>query len=198
MDERHPLAPINTYAVSKLAADRMCFTFHHEHGVPVVIARIFNAYGPRETQPYVIPEIITQLDKSPVLELGNVDAERDFTYVSDTAKALIATMISDVPAGEAVNIGSNQSYSVRDLVARIARIMGRESYEIRTDPKRLRRFDIMRFQCDYSRLHAATGWRPSVAIDDGLKRTVDWFMTHGRRWSWENWVDGTLAYDAVS
>jgi dTDP-D-glucose 4,6-dehydratase len=56
----------------------------------------------------------------------------------------------------------------------------------------------MRFQCDYSRLHAATGWRPSVEIDEGLKRTVDWFMTHGRRWSWENWVDGTLAYDAVS
>ena len=85
MDESHPLSPLNTYAVSKLASDRLCFTFNVEHDIPVIIARIFNSYGPRETEPYVIPEIITQLDKGPVVYLGNLDAERDFTYVSDTA-----------------------------------------------------------------------------------------------------------------
>lgn len=198
MDEQHVLAPVNTYAVTKLAADRICYTFHHEHGVPVIIARIYNCYGPRETQPYVIPEIITQLDKGPVVELGNVEARRDFTYVSDTARGLMATMLSDVPNGEAVNVGSNRTYSIRELVHAIAPLMGHERCEIRTDPRRLRRFDVERFQCDPTRLRASTDWEPRVALEDGLRRTIAWFRENGRAWSWERWVDGTIIYDGTS
>jgi len=197
MTEEHVLAPLNTYAVTKLAADRLCFTFHHEHGSPVVIARIYNCYGPRETQPYVIPEIITQLDKSPIVELGNVEARRDFTYVADTARALIAVLISDLPNGEAVNVGSNATYSVRELVDKIAPLLGHERWEIRTDPRRLRRLDVENFQCDPSKLQRYTGWRPSVGIDEGLERTVRWFRDNGRAWSWERWVDGTILYDGA-
>ena len=197
MNESHPLAPLNTYAVTKLAADRLCFTFHHEHDIPVIIARIYNCYGPRETQPYVIPEIITQLDKGPVLELGNMEARRDFTYVSDTAAGLVATICSDIPDGEAINVGSGVTYSVAELVAKIAPLMGHERYEVRTDPRRLRRFDVQRFECDASKLERATGWKPAVAIDDGLARTVDWFRANGRAWSWERWVDGTILYDGA-
>jgi nucleoside-diphosphate-sugar epimerase len=90
--ESHALDPLNTYAVSKLAADRLCFTVWQEHRVPVVIARIFNAYGPRETEPYVIPEIIGQLDRGDTVRLGNLRAQRDFTYVHDTARGLMALM----------------------------------------------------------------------------------------------------------
>ena len=197
MTEEHPLLPLNTYAVSKLAADRLCFTFHLEHGVPVVIARIYNAYGPRETQPYVIPEIITQFDKGPVVELGNLRARRDFTYVADTARGLIATLASDLPNGDVVNVGSGVAFSVEELVEKIAPLMGHERWEIRTDPRRMRRFDIQRFECDATKLRKLTGWRPTVCIDDGLRKTVDWFRSHGRQWSWERWVDGTIVYDAA-
>jgi nucleoside-diphosphate-sugar epimerase len=197
MDEDHVLRPLNTYAVTKLAADRLCFTFHHEHGIPVLIARIYNCYGPRETQPYVIPEIITQLDKGPVVELGNVEARRDFTYVADTARALIAMSLCDLPNGDAVNIGSNATYSVRELVDRIAPLMGHERWEIRTDPRRLRRLDVQHFQCDPSKLVKYTGWRPLVGLDDGLERTIRWFRDNGRAWSWERWVDGTILYDGT-
>ena len=197
MTEAHPLAPLNTYAVSKLAADRLCFTFHHEHRIPVVIARIYNCYGPRETQPYVIPEIITQLDKGPVVELGNADARRDFTFVADTARGLIALLASDVPAGDAVNVGSGVTYSPRELVDKIAPLMGHASWEIRQDPRRVRRLDIECFHADSTKLRERSGWRPRVSIDDGLRETVTWFKENGRAWSWERWVDGTVVYDAM-
>lgn len=196
MTEDHPLLPLNTYAVSKMAADRLCFTFQKEHDIPVIIARIYNVYGPRETEPYVIPEIIAQLAKSSVIQLGNADAKRDFTYVTDTAKGLIACLSSDIPNGEPVNIGSGNVYSIRELVAIVAEVMGRVEYEIRIDPRRMRRLDINLFQCDATKLHTATGWQPEVGIHEGLRRTVDWFNAHGKRWSWEAWVDGTFLYDA--
>lgn len=198
MTEEHPLSPANTYAVTKLAADRLCYTFHHEHGIPVIIARIYNSYGPRETQPYVIPEIITQLDKSAVVELGNVAARRDFTYVTDTARGLILTLLSDIPDGEAVNIGSNLTYSVRELVDEIAPLFGHAKWEIKTDPRRLRRLDVECFQCDSTKLRERTGWEPRVGLREGLELTTKWFRENGRAWSWERWVDGTIVYDGVT
>jgi nucleoside-diphosphate-sugar epimerase len=204
MSEEHSFGPLNTYAVSKLASDRLCFTFFHEHRIPVIIARIFNCYGPRATQPYVIPEIVTQLHRSssqgrPRVSLGNVDARRDFTYVDDTARALMATVRSSLPDGDAVNVGSNVSHSVRELVAAIAEKMGIAPPEIEVDPRRLRRLDIENFRCDHSKLTAATGWAPTVSLEEGLTHTIDWFRTKGEgRWSWESWVDGTILYDAAT
>lgn len=198
MTENHALLPLNTYAVSKLAADRLCFTFYQEHNIPVIIARIYNCYGPRETEPYVIPEIITQLDKGPIVHLGNIEARRDFTYVADTARGLIAALCSDISNGEAVNVGSNVNYSVKELVAIISELMDCGDYEIRIDKRRLRRCDISVFQCDSSKLQQATSWRPTVGIQEGLQITIEWFKAHGRRWPWEDWVEGTILYDATT
>jgi len=195
MDEDHKLNPMNTYAVSKTAADRLCFTLHKEHSIPVVIARIFNSYGPRETEPYIIPEIITQLDKRDDVELGNVKAKRDFTYVSDTCKGLIAAICSDIPNGDAVNVGSGFVASVEELVHKIAGIMGKTKYRIRVDERRFRPFDIDLFICNNTKLRKTTGWQPTIDLDKGLKLTVDWFKSHGSRWSWENWTEGTILYD---
>jgi nucleoside-diphosphate-sugar epimerase len=192
--EDHALDPLNTYAVSKLAADRLCFTVWQEHKVPVVIARIFNAYGPRETEPYVIPEIILQLDRGNVVRLGNLKASRDFTYVHDTARGLMALLASDAPNGSAVNVGTGVAYSVEDVARRLKLIMGKADAKVVSDAKRLRRLDINLFRCDPSRLHKLTGWHPRVSFDDGLRMTVDWFRSHGRRWTWEDFVDETTMY----
>jgi len=191
VSEESLLAPLNTYAVSKTAADRVCFTFHKEHGTPVVIARIFNTYGPRETEPYVIPEIIAQLHKGNVVELGNIKAERDFNYVHDTARWLIDLLRSDVPDGEAVNVGSGRVYSVEWLAHAIAKIMGVADLQIVQAPNRIRRLDIERFCCDNSRLKKYIDATPTVEIEEGLRKTVEWFHANGSRWSWENFVDGT-------
>jgi nucleoside-diphosphate-sugar epimerase len=193
-DENTPLNPINTYAVSKAAADRLCYTYFIEHKVPIVIARIFNCYGPRETEPYVIPEIISQLHRGPRVALGNIKAARDFTFVRDTASALVSVLTSDIPNGEAVNVGSDTSFSVEWLAQSLAEIMQRTPFEIIVDPKRLRRCDIQQFRCDNSKLRKYTGWRPTVKIDEGLRITVDWFRENDSRWSWESFVDGTTMY----
>jgi len=186
--------PVNTYAVSKAAADRLCHTYYLEHGVPVVIARIFNCYGPRETEPYVIPEIIAQLHRSPRVALGNIKAERDFTFVHDTANALISVLASDVPNGEAINIGSDTCYTVEWLARKLAEIMQVKSLQIVPDQARFRRRDIDRFRCDNTKLLKYTNWKPTVGIDEGLKITVEWFLANGAHWSWESFVDGTAIY----
>jgi len=188
MDENHPTLPFSTYAVSKLAADRTCFVFNHEHNIPVVIIRPFNCYGPRETQPYVIPDIITQLSKSNIVKLGNIDAKRDFTYVDDTARGAVAILQSEIPNGEVINLGSNKTYSIKELALQIGKAMGYKNIEIKIDSSRLRPLDVNVLQCDYGKAHKLTGWTPKIGIEEGLKRTVDWYMNNGKRWIWEDTV----------
>jgi nucleoside-diphosphate-sugar epimerase len=192
MDEKHPTLPLSTYAVSKLAADRMCFVFHHEHHIPVVILRPFNCYGPRETQPYVIPEIISQLSRGNTLKLGNIKAKRDFTYVEDTARGAVDLILSDVPNGEVINIGSNKAFSIEELVYLIGKIVRREDIEIIIEESRLRSLDVDVLQCDYSKTEKFMDWEPRIDIEEGLRRTIDWYMNNGRRWPWEKMVIGTM------
>jgi nucleoside-diphosphate-sugar epimerase len=193
LGEEAPLDPANTYAVSKLAADRLCYTFFHEHRVPVVIARIFNCYGPRETQPYVVPEVIRQLARGPSVVLGNADARRDFTYVDDTARGLEALMGSSIPDGQVCHVGTGAAASIRDLVAICARLMGIANPRIEADPRRLRRLEVEEFLCRPGRLRAATGWAPAVPLEEGLRRTIAWFRENGSRWAWERWCpDGVV------
>lgn len=185
IDEKHPTLPLSTYAVSKLSADRLCFVFHHEHNIPVIILRPFNCYGPRETQPYVIPEIISQLSRKNIVSLGNIKAKRDFTYVEDIAKGAITIMESDIPNGEVVNLGSNRTYSIEKLAHLIGKLIGHDNIEIKIESSRLRPLDVNLLQCDYSKAKKYTGWEPKVDIEEGLKRTIEWYMKNGKRWLWE-------------
>jgi len=195
MDENHPTLPLSTYAVSKLAADRTCFVFSHEHNIPVIILRPFNCYGPRETQPYVIPEIITQLARTNIVTLGNIKARRDFTYVEDTAKGAIAIMHSDLPKGEVVNIGSNTAYSIEELTMMVGKAMGYENIEIKVDESRFRPLDVNLLQCDYTKANKFTRWAPKIDMEEGLKRTVKSYMENGHHWTWERDMMETCKLD---
>ena len=192
IDENHPLLPLNTYAVTKLAADRLCYSLFLEHDVPVIIARIFNTFGPRDTQPRVIPDIIYQLSKDNMVELGNVDAERDFVYVDDTARGLITLIESKISNGEAINIGTGKSWSIKEVANIVGELFGYEEIRIKTIPERLRRFDIQKFCCDPSKIFAETDWRPRITFREGLKRTIDWFTSNGRTWSWVDFSNGAM------
>lgn len=192
MDEKHPTLPLSTYAVSKLAADRMCFVFHHEHNIPVVILRPFNCYGPRETQPYVIPEIISQLSRGNIVRLGNVKSKRDFTYVEDMARGAVDILLSDISNGEVVNLGSDRVYSIEELAYLIGKIVGHDHVEIRIEKSRFRSLDVDMLQCDYSKAKEYTGWKPKIDIQEGLRLTVDWYVNNGRHWPWEKMVLGVV------
>lgn len=187
IDEVAPLDPKNTYAVTKLAADRLCYTAYLEHGTPVVIARLFNTYGPRETHPYLVPEIISQLIRNgPKIGLGNLAAQRDLTYVDDTARAIICLLDPEIPNGEVFNVGSDNAYSVLDLVSMLGSMLGMSDIVIQCDERRLRRHDIDRFRCNNLKLRTLTSWQPTIGIEEGLGRTLAWYRRHPGGWSWES------------
>ena len=185
MDENHPTLPLSTYAVSKLAADRLCFTLHHEQQIPVIILRQFNVYGPRETQPYVIPELITQLNKTNVLHLGNTSARRDFTYVTDAAKGAIALMKLKEAEGQVFNMGTGVDHSIEQIAKLIGELMGHKEIKINVDKARLRPLDVQQLQCNNTKMSKLTGWKPTVDFKQGLKNTIDHFKESGSKWLWE-------------
>ncbi|WP_287588382.1 SDR family NAD(P)-dependent oxidoreductase [Candidatus Borrarchaeum sp.] len=188
MDEKHPLNPHSTYAASKLAADRLCFTLYHEQDLPIVIIRPFNAYGPRETHPYIIPILISQLSRSDILNLGNIESSRDFTYVSDTVRGLLLAGQTLTARGETINLGSNNDIKIKDLTYLIARLKGKTDIEINTDPMRLRPLDVDRLCCSNEKAKKILKWSPQVSLEEGLRHTITWFENNGRKWPWEKRV----------
>ena len=186
MDEHHPTLPQSSYAASKLAADRVAYTMFHEQQVPVIILRQFNSYGPRGTQPYVIPEIISQLSRSNELKLGNINARRDFVYVSDAAKAAISLIKHKKAEGEVFNCGSGDDYSIKQLAELCGEVMNIQNVKITVDQSKLRPLDVLHLKANFFKCNQLTGWIPTVSIKDGLKETVDWFNSNGKTWPWIN------------
>jgi nucleoside-diphosphate-sugar epimerase len=184
MDESHRTYPQSTYAVSKLAADRLCFTLYHEQDIPVVILRQFNCYGPRETHPYIIPELIAQLSSSTDLSLGNIEARRDLTYVTDAVRG--AAKLANCPAaeGEVVNLGYNKDHSVSELAHLTAELMECGDINIEIEQERFRPLDVQQLQCDYTKANRLIGYEPTVSLREGLERTIQWYRESGS-WTWE-------------
>ena len=179
MDENHPLIPQSTYSVSKLAAERVVYTIHKEHGLPAVIIRPFNSFGPNITQPYIIPEITAQLiSGSTEVKLGNINSKRDFTFVSDTAHAIIKSLVAEGIEGETINVGSERAITIKGLVKLIAGILSKD-FSITVDPSRIRPSDVETLICDYSKAFRLLEWRPAVSMREGLEITVGWAMKNG-------------------
>lgn len=174
MNEDHPLLPHSTYAVSKLAADRAVFTIHKEHNFPAVVIRPFNSFGPRITQPYIIPEIILQFKReNKEINLGNIDSARDFTFVSDTANGIIKALFVEKAIGETINLGSGRSYKIKEIVKIIAEILDKK-YKIKIDKDRVRPFDVNVLECDNRKAKKLLNWKISTSFREGLKETIKW------------------------
>lgn len=193
MDEHHFIHPQSTYAVAKAAADRLCYTLHYEQELPVIIMRQFNCFGPRETHPYIIPELISQFTQSNHLRLGNVNARRDFTFVTDAAKAGIALIQEPKAVGQVFNSGYGKDFSIKEIAEKIGKIMGYDSIEITLEQRRLRPLDVEQLMASYFKMHKLTGWEPKVSFEDGLQKTVDWFNENGKKWPWEKSPEKAIA-----
>ena len=177
IDEGHPLQGQSPYSASKIGADKIAESFYLSFGLPVITARPFNTYGPRQSARAVIPTVISQiLAGNRRIKLGSLHPTRDLNYVGDTCGGFLALAACDQAVGKAVNIGSGQEISVGDLAAMIIRLMGAD-VEIETDDVRIRPKDseVERLLCDNTLIKALTGWTPSVSLEDGLRRTIEWF-----------------------
>lgn len=179
MDENHPLIPQSTYSVSKLAGERVIYTIHKEHDLAAVIIRPFNSFGPNITQPYIIPEITAQIVQgNKEVNLGNIHSKRDFTFVSDTARAILLSLVAEGIVGETINIGSERAVTIKDLVKLIAAILSKE-VSITIDPSRIRPSDVETLVCDYSKASRLLDWHPTVSIKEGLEITIGWALKNG-------------------
>jgi dTDP-glucose 4,6-dehydratase len=183
MDENHRINPHSTYALAKYAGDGLCQTYYREHDLDVTVVRLFNQFGPHETWRYVIPEIIEQLSKSSELRLGNIYAERDFSYVEDGARALVDVMECGGLEGEVLNCGSGSTHSIQSIAFTLGEIMrSGEEIKIKVEDWRLRPHDVDRLLCDNSKIRRLTGWAPETEFYDGLIKTVEFFRGNGEKW----------------
>ncbi len=174
MNEDHPTLPHSTYAVSKLAAERAVYTISKERDFSSVIIRPFNSFGPRITQPYIIPEIATQLlSNNKFVKLGNVNSQRDFTFVSDTARGIITSLFVDKAIGKTINLGSGSTHKIKDIVMIMASIVGKKP-KIVLDKQRIRPHDVNKLICDNSMAKKILDWEPTITFKEGLKQTLDW------------------------
>jgi len=178
IDEKHPLVPQSPYSATKIAADSLALSFFYSFRLPLVVARPFNTYGPRQSARAVIPAIISQLASGiQDVRLGDLTTTRDFTFVEDTCRGLMAIAELDGGLGEIFNIGSNSEISIGDLFDLIARSMGLAAAIPVRDEQRVRPPDseVQRLWCDNTKLAHATGFRPGVSLGEGLGITVAWF-----------------------
>src|SRR6266699_281613 len=179
--EECPFRPAKPYAVSKVTQDFYGYQYFVAYGLPILRARPFNHFGPRQSSMFVIANFTRQIAlieakrTEPVLTIGNLEAWRDFLPIEDVVAAYLAIAEQGQP-GEAYNIGSGQARSIKeilDLLLTFARV----PIQLRKDPARLRPIDVPLLEADTSRLRTDTNWKPIVQFEFALQQTLDFWRT---------------------
>lgn len=177
ISESHPKQPQSPYSATKIGADALALSFHNAFELPVVIARPFNTYGPRQSARAFIPTIISQIASGMTeIKCGDLRPTRDFNYVEDTCRGFIDLAMAPGIEGREINIASGTEISMGDTLKMIAELMGKKVNFI-TDPARLRPegSEVMRLRGDNKVITSLTSWRPQVSLREGLEKTITWF-----------------------
>ena len=178
--EEHPVSGQSPYAASKIAADQIALSYEKSFKLPITILRPFNTFGPRQSARAVIPTIISQILKQGKIELGYLFPTRDFTYVEDTAEAFIKSIKNKKNIGEVINIGSGFEISIKDLVKKIAKLMGK-SVSVSKSLRRVRpkKSEVLRLCASTKKAKKLINWSPKFTgkngFNEGLKKTISWF-----------------------
>ena len=189
MDEEHPLKPLSPYASAKAGADRLVYSYWATYGLPAVIVRPFNQFGPRQHLEKVIPRFITSaLIDEPLRVHGDGAAERDFLYVEDTCRALDCVLHCNpsLVVGEVINIGSGESRALREIAPTIVRKMGKPESLVTYVGDRPGQ--VFRHTADRSKAQRLLGWCPQVSWDEGLDRTIEWYKQNRAWWEKQLWL----------
>lgn len=183
IDEKHPRQPQSPYSATKIGADALALSFYNAFGLPVVVARPFNTYGPRQSARAFIPTVISQIAAGMRrIKVGDLTPTRDFNFVTDTCRGFIALAQAPDIEGREINIATGTEISMGDTLNTIAEIMGAD-VEFTVDPERLRpsKSEVRRLCGDNTLITSLTDWRPEVPLREGLKRTVEWFLADKHR-----------------
>jgi len=177
--EAQPTAPANFYALTKLCAEEAARWYHRVHSINVVILRPFNHIGPRQSPHFVTSSFAQQIaeiesgKRQPVIEVGNLDAARDFTDVRDMVRAYCLAAERCAP-GDMYNICSGYAHVIREILEMLLSLSNAR-IGVRQDPKRLRKSEIPVMIGDYSRFHGATGWKPEHDLNSTLEDILNYW-----------------------
>ena len=178
INEEHPLQAQSPYSATKIGSDAIATSFYNAFNLPVVIARPFNTYGPRQSARAVIPTIISQVASGVAeIKIGDTSPTRDFNYVLDTCQGLIKLAECDSAIGQVVNIGSNYEVSVGEVFDRIKKIM-KSDVVFSVEQQRIRpeKSEVQRLWCDNTKIRDLTDFKVDYNLEEGLQLTIDWFM----------------------
>lgn len=189
MDEEHPLMPMSPYASAKAGADRLVYSYWATYEIPVVIIRPFNNYGPYQHLEKAVPRFITScILNEPVRVHGDGTAARDFIFVEDVCAAIDMAMRTDITKvrGEVFNVASSVHRSILSIARDVVRIMGKDEALITCVGDRPGQ--VFRHTGDISKIGRLLGWQPSVAWEDGLKKTIKWYIENKKWWEKQLWM----------
>jgi dTDP-glucose 4,6-dehydratase len=177
--EAHPLQGQSPYSASKIGADKLGESFHLSFGLPVVIVRPFNCFGPRQSSRAVIPTIITQGLAGDRIRVGSTTPLRDFNFIDNTVDAFVAAAVAPGAVGQTVHFGSGREISIGDLIAVVAGILGKK-IEVEVENERIRpeHSEVERLLADNRHALKVLNWSPRVSLEDGLRTTIEWFRNH--------------------
>jgi dTDP-glucose 4,6-dehydratase len=199
LHERSPINPKSVYATSKVAADFLTMNYHDAFGLPGVVTRMFNNYGPRQNPRYVTGTIITQALTRETIELGQLDPMRDFCFCTDGVRGHLMVAARGIP-GDLYVYGQGKNVSMRDwaeLILRVGREQGYwEARELSSTPERYRpgASEVMALRVGYEKLNRETGWEPRVSWEEGVAKTIAWYAENRDRWIGRvDWLTPTRA-----
>jgi dTDP-glucose 4,6-dehydratase/UDP-glucose 4-epimerase len=189
VDEKHPIHPVDVNGINKLAGEWYHLLYNNVYGIRACALRLTNTYGPRmrvkdARQTFLGVWIRNVIQGKPVLVYGDGSQLRDFNYVDDTVDALLTAAADPASEGQVFNLGSAEVISLKALAEKLIALHGRGSYQVVPFPPERKAIDIGDYYSDFTRIRDALGWSPRVGLEQGLRRTLDYFVAHGDRyWS---------------
>jgi dTDP-glucose 4,6-dehydratase len=200
LHERSPINPKSIYATSKVAADFLTMNYHDAYGVPAIVTRMFNNYGPRQNPRYVTGTIITQALEREQIELGQLEPLRDFCFCTDGVRGHLTVTAHGIP-GDVYVYGQGENTSMDDWAKLILRVGEEAGYwpagrEVVSTAARFRpgASEVMALRVGYDKLREETGWEPHVSWEEGVRRTIAWYAANRDRWVGRvDWLTGNTA-----
>jgi NAD dependent epimerase/dehydratase len=178
--ETHPLNAQSPYAATKVASDQLALAFGRSFGLPVVVLRPFNTYGPRQSQRAVLPTMLRQLMAgSQEIRLGRLDTRRDLTFVADTVDGFVRAATAPGIDDEVIQLGTGRADSIAELFDMARGLLGSTARAV-LDPARIRpdASEVLVLQSDPSRARERLGWTAGTSLEAGLAATIEWIRAH--------------------
>jgi UDP-glucose 4-epimerase len=184
VDERHPLHPVDVNGINKLAGEWYHLVYNNVYGIRASVLRLTNTYGPRmrvkdARQTFLGIWIRRLLEGDKLQIFGDGSQLRDFNYVDDVVDAMLESALSDAANGQIFNLGAVPTISLLDLAVQLTNLAGRpDLYECIPFPPERKVIDIGDYYADYRKAGELLHWRPRIGLEEGLRRTVDYYRAH--------------------